>query len=267
MNIEEQLIPILKELLEQIKKKVTEPEQKWVQLDRDLKHDLDLYVKLSTHVKAALFRQNWKDGEVFEIPKDTPRDPWLAHVALEKHIEQCYGKQVDYRMLIKEQEDDFAAFEAVVVQNIKISLATFYDWRSGTFNQQIDQIRTVKEQLDNMDPERDWSIFKSKNKNKFLQPCPLVEVQDLKFEGYDDPALKPLKQGKLHRKEGVFKRAYKGYVGVLTPSGYFHLIPEPQKGEKFLGQPELTLDLTEYTLQPLMMNEKDPEEIGIFKLM
>jgi hypothetical protein len=267
-NIEEQLIPILKELLTQIKKKVTEPEQKWAQLDKDLKNDLDLFVKLSTHVKASLARQNWKGGvELIEIAKDTPKDPWLANISLQKHIDQCYGKQADYRMLIKEQEDDFAAFEAVVVQNIKISLSTFYEWRSGTFIQQVDQIKIMKGQLDEMDPERDWKIFKGKNKNRFLQPCPLVELSDLKFDGHDDPALKPIKQGRLLKKEGVFKRTFKAYTAVLTPSSYFHAIPEPPKGEKYLGLPELTLDLTEFTLQPLMMNEKDPEELGNFLMI
>jgi hypothetical protein len=186
----------------------------------------------------------------------------IIDIALQKHIDHCYSKQVDYRILIKEQEEDFAAFEAVVVQNIKISLATFYEWRSTTFSQQVDQIKVMKQQLDDMDPERDWGIFKNHNQNRFLQPCPLVEIADLKYQGHDDPSVRIVKQGRLQKKEGVFKRAYKPYWGVLTPSSYFHAIPELQKGEKFLGQPELTLDLTEYTLQPLMMNEKDPEEIG-----
>jgi hypothetical protein len=81
MNIEEQLIPILKELLGQIKKKVTEPDEKWVQLDKDLQHDLEAYVKLSNQLRASVAGQNWRaESEVPDVPKDTPKDPWLANL-------------------------------------------------------------------------------------------------------------------------------------------------------------------------------------------
>jgi hypothetical protein len=185
-------------------------------------------------------------------------------LALQKHIHHCHSKQGSYRLQIKAQEDDYAAFEAVVVQNIKISLATFYDWRSGNFSTQVDQIQFMKEQLGKMDPEQDWSIFKSNNQHRFLQDCSLVDIKSIEYDGFDDPSVKVIKIGKLQRKEGVFKRAYKPCEVALTSSNYFHAMPELQPGEKFYQQPELSIDLLDFTLTPLMMNEKDPEEICKF---
>lgn len=77
-NIEEQLVPILKELLGQIKKKINEPDQKWIQLDKDLNNDLELFIKYTTQVRQSLARQQWK-GEPMDsvdIPREVPRDPW-----------------------------------------------------------------------------------------------------------------------------------------------------------------------------------------------
>lgn len=173
--------------------------------------------------------------------------------------------QMEYRSRIIEQEEDFGAFEAVVVQNIKVSLATFYEWRSGTFGQQLDQIKEMQTQLTGMDPEKDWKTFKLRNDNRFLvTPSEFVQIAQVKYDGYDDPAVTIVKQGPMMKKEGVFKRSYKRIHAVLTYSSYFHAFPELAKGESLQGQaPELTVDLTECTLIPLMMNEKDPEEIGL----
>ncbi|KAJ3277153.1 hypothetical protein HDV01_000205 [Terramyces sp. JEL0728] len=264
-NIEEQLIPILKELLGEIKKKAADSDGKWTQLDKELASDLETYVRLAANVRTSLMRQQWKGehSEVPEIAKDAPRDPWIANQALQRHIAYCNSKQQEYRNKIMGQQEDFAAFEAVVVQNIKVSMSTFYEWRSSNFSQQVDQIKAMQSQLNQMDPERDWGLFASNNENRFLTPCPVVKVADLTYDGYDDPGLTIVKQGKLLRKEGVFKRAYKPTVGVLTQSGYLHALPELAPGEQFYQPPEISIDLTECTLAPLMMNEKEPEELAL----
>lgn len=83
-NIEEQLIPILKELLVEIKKRAAGDEQKWATLDRSLNQDLETFVKLSGHVRNSLMRQQWKgDTTDFpDIPRDTPKDPWIANIGI-----------------------------------------------------------------------------------------------------------------------------------------------------------------------------------------
>ncbi|KAJ3325901.1 hypothetical protein HDV06_002286 [Boothiomyces sp. JEL0866] len=264
-NIEDQLIPILKELLGEIKKKASDTDGKWTQLDKELSSDLETYIRLAANVRTSLMRQQWKgeNSEVPEVGKDTPRDPWIANQALQRHIAYCNSKQQEYRDKIIAQQEDFAAFEAVVVQNIKVSMSTFYEWRSSNFTQQVDQIKAMQTQLNQMDPERDWGLFAAGNEKRFLTPCPLVKLSDLTYDGHDDPGLTIVKQGKLLRKEGVFKRAYKPSVGVLTHSGFLHTLPELGPGEQFYQSPEISIDLAECTLAPLMMNEKEPEELAL----
>jgi hypothetical protein len=165
----------------------------------------------------------------------------------------------------KHKRKIFSAFEAVIVQNIKVSLATFYEWRAGTFGQQLDQIKVMQDQLGQMDPERDWHLFRYTHDNRFLvHDSNIVGIQDVKYDGHDDPDVKIVRQGRLLRKEGVFKRAYKPIYVVLTHASYLHCFPELAKGQNIQDMtPDLTIDLTECTLTPLMMNEKEPEEIGM----
>ncbi|KAJ2985546.1 hypothetical protein HDV02_000512, partial [Globomyces sp. JEL0801] len=49
-NIEDQLIPILKELLTSIKKKASDPDLKWSTLDKELSHAIETYTRLADHV-------------------------------------------------------------------------------------------------------------------------------------------------------------------------------------------------------------------------
>lgn len=81
-NIEDQLIPILKGLLGEIKRKSLD-DSKWGLLDKQLANDLDTYVRLAGHVRNSLMGQQWKGGDSTEVPVvsiDCPKDPWLANL-------------------------------------------------------------------------------------------------------------------------------------------------------------------------------------------
>lgn len=80
-NIEEQLIPILKELLTEIKKKAI-IDGKWAALDKSLETDLSTYVQLAANVRNSLMRQQWKgDSSNFpDVARDCPKDPWIANL-------------------------------------------------------------------------------------------------------------------------------------------------------------------------------------------
>lgn len=186
------------------------------------------------------------------------------NIALQKHIAACYKKQEGYRKQLIDQEEDFAAFEAVIIQNVKVSLATFYEWRHGNFSQQIDATKYMQDSLTKLHPEQDWDLFKYNNQDRFLVvPSAFVQVNQVCYDGYDDPGVTIVKQGRLLRKEGVFKRAYKPMTVVLTHSSYLHVFPELEKGQSLQTiVPESSIDLTDCILNPLMMNEKEPEEIG-----
>ena len=121
-------------------------------------------------------------------------------------------------------------------------------------------------QLGQLDPEIDWNMFRHHNDDRFLvAKSEFVQINQIHYDGFDDPGITIVKQGRLLRKEGVFKRAYKPVTAVLTHSSYLHVYPELlEKGQSFQNvAPELTIDLTECNLVPLMMNEKEPEEIAL----
>ncbi|KAH6591311.1 hypothetical protein BASA50_004498 [Batrachochytrium salamandrivorans] len=305
--VQTQLLPILKELLAEIRKKIADADKDWGVLDKEMKHDLDLFVKLSAYLRASLMRIQWKGddesgGSVGDMPKDVPKDPWLADRALKKHITHCNKKQDYYRTKLLQQQDTFAAFEKVIVQNIRVGLASFYEWKSSNSSRKLEQSRDMARHLDSMEADKDWAIFKRGNCDRFIDVdgagVPLVQISSIVYDGFDDPAIRIVRQGPMLRKEGVFKRSYRPVHIVLTASGYFHCLPpfgstsaagtpaigessspattggsliSPVGGSKpdfntvdaLLEAPELSLDLAECTMAPLNLSDKDPEDIVI----
>jgi hypothetical protein len=258
MNIEEQLIPILQELYGQIKKKISDPENLWTTLDRELLKDTATFQKLSTDLRGSIMKHQWKGDsmENMEIVKDAPRDPWITNLALQDHIQRCYTKQEKYKTYIQKQEEDLSAFEAAVLQNIKITMSTFYEWRAQASQQNLQDINIVKQRVDTLNPEQDWLTFRNSRKNIFVNNLKIPS--EIEYDGFDEPLITAVKSGRLTKKEGVFKKLYKPVDVVLTRTNYLYIIPE-----KNLALPDIILDLHDFTLQPLMMNEKEPEEIGI----
>ena len=87
-------------------------------------------------------------------------------------------------------------------------------------------------------------------------------MSDLTYDGYDDPLTKVIEEGTLFKKEsGMFSSIWKPYKVALTGAGFFHMInlsDGAKSGDIVL--PELSLDLSECTVGPLMLNDKEPEE-------
>jgi hypothetical protein len=83
-NIEEQLIPILKELLEQIKRRIGDPDNLWTSLDREMKIDIDTFVKLTQDLRSSLMKQQWKGDSMENLDsiKDAPSDPWVVNLGI-----------------------------------------------------------------------------------------------------------------------------------------------------------------------------------------
>ena len=78
--VDAQILPILKSLMVEVKKKALDVDKEWIQMDKDMTRDRDLYVKLVSNLRTALIRHQWK-GDVSSsssVDKDIPRDPWLV---------------------------------------------------------------------------------------------------------------------------------------------------------------------------------------------
>lgn len=260
--IREQLIPILKELLGEIRKKALDVDREWVVLDTSLGKDLELYVKLVANVRKALVGHQWREPD----SKDHAIDPWIANLALKKHISVCATKQDEYRSKLTAQQLSFSSFEIIVIQNIQVSLSTFFDYRSNCFAQQFDFAKQMSANITKISPKEDWSTFVQLHADRIFNPSlPLVTAKDLVYDGYDDFQMTAFKQGAMMRKEGVIVRTYKNVHIVLTRFGYLHIMPVLASGDPWPEAAEFSLDLSECTIQPLMMNEKEPEELTILE--
>ena len=178
----------------------------------------------------------------------------------------------------------------MIVQNIRVGLASFYEWQTSNYTKRLDQSRDMAKLLDTMEADKDWAIFRASNCDRFIDQdnVPLVDPANIIYDGCDDLAIRVVRQGSLLRKEGVFKRSYRPVNAVLSTSGYLHTLPplsstpigathsdtssaggpfsptgnKPDFSADFiLEMPELTLDLAEYTLLPLNLGDKDHKDI------
>ena len=185
---------------------------------------------------------------------------------LQIHLNNCYKKQIDVREQLKKQQASFQSFETLIMKNINVTLCTFFEFRTTTFSQQYELASDLSSSLKNMNAEADWSSFITSRTDKFITPdTPIVEVANVIYDGHEEFEVKPIKQGPLLRKEGVIVKSYKPIHCVLTQFGYFHIMPAIANGEIWPDVPDTSIDLTECSLQPLMMNEKDPEEIAFLE--
>lgn len=185
-------------------------------------------------------------------------------LVIKKHAANCFAKQSEYRKALIEQQKACGAFETIVYQNIKVALSLFFDHKSKTLSNDVDIVRAIKTNLAKVDIESDWDQFTRVYPEVFLQAeAAPVRCEDLTYDGFDDPLTKVVEQGTFYKKEsGMFKTSWKPFRVILTGAGYFHMMSQESIGE---GQvvPELSLDLSECTVGPLMLNDKEPEEFTL----
>jgi hypothetical protein len=243
-------LQILKDLCYDIQAFALDFSQDHSALDSALKDDLDAFVKLSANLRTALVNQQWRQNT---------RDPWLADMLLQKHIHSCVAKLPRDKLI--DQQLKFAAFEKVIVQTLTLSLAALSDAKTKILSKQLNSLAAFNKALAEVDPESDWNSFSLSN--NLPNHCPSPSIDAISYDGKHDDLTKIVKQGPLLRKEGVFKREYKPFYGILTTCGYFHTLPPQQSGSDLLiDNPDQSIDLNDWILQPLMMNEKEPEEIA-----
>jgi hypothetical protein len=259
--IESQILPILNSLIKEVKKKSLDDDKEWTELDREIISDKDTYIKLVSNLRSALVRIQWKDSPI-SSEKELQKDPWMANQLIIKHAMVCEKKQNKYREALTEQAKNFFAFETIILQNLKVALSLFFEFKAKSIGQNLDSTKSLQILLNQIDVHADWQNFQNYNQRLFSQiQGPLVQVKELTYDGYDDPLTKIIQQGTFLKKDvGMFKTSWKPFNAILTGSGFFHLFPLERKDA---DMPALSLDLSECTVGPLMLNEKEPEEFTI----
>ena len=79
INVNTELLPILKEMLEQVKRKLSDPTDSWTSLDTELKADMEKYIRLKNNLRSILVKYEDEDAA---SPRDLAKDPFLANTGI-----------------------------------------------------------------------------------------------------------------------------------------------------------------------------------------
>ncbi|TPX67215.1 hypothetical protein SpCBS45565_g03947 [Spizellomyces sp. 'palustris'] len=274
--IETHVVPTLRALLADLRKKASDADREWVGLDKELLRDKDLYVKLTSQLNLSLSKHHGETAESGEKESVVVKDPWAANINIKRHITTCIYKQEHYRQVLLGQQEHFATFEQSIVQTLRITLSTFFDWQSKDLAATQDTFKRLKATLHTLDPVKDWAEFTQRHADRIVEKdVPVVKENEVVYEGRDDPLVSAHKEGLMYRRDtGMkfgFRKNWKETLVVVTAAGYLHALPPAQSaqqqsqqdGEEAKTEPELSLYLPDCMIGPLMMNEKEPEEFVV----
>ncbi|KAJ3021398.1 hypothetical protein HKX48_008628 [Thoreauomyces humboldtii] len=286
--LENHVLPTLRSMLTDLRRKSQDADREWTSLDKELARDKDIYVKLAAQLQSALAKHN---GESYDGQdgKDTSgsviKDPWAANLNLKRHIATCVYKQDHYRAVLLAQQDHFATFESTIVQTLRVTLSSFFDWQKKDLDVSQDSFKKLKSTLHTIDVKKDWEAFRTRNLDRFVErDCPLLSEPQIAYQGREDPLIAANKEGLLYRRDtGIkfgFRKSWKETLVVVTTANYLHALPpqalsqpanlsssslteEKQEEVASRTEPELSLYLPDCVIGPLMMNEKEPEEFVV----
>ncbi|KAJ3181929.1 hypothetical protein HDU85_003446 [Gaertneriomyces sp. JEL0708] len=277
--LETHVLPKLRSLLADLRRKAADTDKEWISLDRELARDRDVYVKLTEQLKAALDTHSGLavDDSSTEVVSMTDKDPWTANLAVRCHVATCLYKQEHYHSSILSQQNHFATFECTIIQTLRVSLSTFFDWQTKDLTSSLDMFRKLKNSLHELDPVKDWTSFRQRHNDRILSlTAPKLVSENIWYEGQKDALVTSHKEGLLYRKDGGmrlgFKRSWKETWVLVSSAGYLHAFPPNvrpnsirQGGdeERENLEPELSLYLPDCVIGPMMANEKEPEEFVV----
>ncbi|RUS12785.1 hypothetical protein BC938DRAFT_478425, partial [Jimgerdemannia flammicorona] len=114
------------------------------------------------------------------------------------------------------------AFEGGVIEEIKTTVQTFYNWRANELYEYKGNAAAVTKALENLHPDSEWTHFVEMHKGLLVSDnARLKTPDDIDYENKGNPLVVTIKQGRMERKTGVLKNWNDRYY-VLTPIGYLH---------------------------------------------
>ncbi|KAJ3207432.1 hypothetical protein HDU67_007458 [Dinochytrium kinnereticum] len=269
-HIESETLPELKSLLAEVRKKSIDADKEWVALDKGLARDREVYGKLAANLKASIRRQVKVRGGAANpdlgVDKDVPRDPWIANIHIQRHINGLLKNQSDTREALASQEQNFAVFEQVTLQHLRLALTNHFVVSNKTHSAHISASTSITSSLESMNPSSDWEVFRRRRSDVILDRLqPLVRQQDVKYDGMNDPGCEAVKEGALMKRiPGVLRaKGFKPGYYALTVSGFLHGFPGPDAVES--GEPtEASVWLPDCTVGAKgALDAKEPYEFMI----
>lgn len=151
-------------------------------------------------------------------------DPYILHRGvLHRLSHQVLSENNHHNDLISVQ-NNFAAFEAHVVQVMQQAIEAFTQLAAGQAEKtralHMDMLRTFQ----NVPPEFEWANFTVRCAERLAQPNEAPRsVDTIKFANMDHSSTKPLIEGSLERKSrNKLSWGYSANYYVVTPSKFLH---------------------------------------------
>ncbi|KAJ3392845.1 hypothetical protein HDU84_003329 [Entophlyctis sp. JEL0112] len=294
--IANETLPSLKDLLAEISSKSMDSDAEWKELDRLLGSNRATFVKLSRALRSSIERMRILRGEnpdspvnkakLAKIPKDVPKDPWIANLALQRFIHSLRDEFPKTLEALVNQQSRILVFEKVVIQLLKPTLHSYFARSnpSASVNSKNDYASAVLSALDALDPDKDWQLFLERNKTSLVDPNSLeknlatvVVEREVKYEGMDHARCRFVREGTLLRNmPGILRsKGYKPCHYVLTVSGFLHGFADVKKdsvvevgstvdvGHFALGDPDFSLYLPDCLISLKGADGKEQKEFSI----
>ncbi|KAJ3080016.1 hypothetical protein HDU99_009516, partial [Rhizoclosmatium hyalinum] len=290
--IENETLPNLRDLFKEIASKSMDTDKEWVELDKLLANNRETYIKLTRALRHSIERQKIllsadpdspiNKSKLAHIPKDVPRDPWIANLAIQRFIHTLREEFPKTLEQLVNQQSRILVFEKVVIQLLKPTLNAYFSRRLSKGVAPTDPGFVLLRSLEALDPDKDWELFLQRNKTTLVDPASLengvaaaVVGREVKYEGMDHSRCQFVKEGTLLRNvPGILRsKGYKSSHFVLTVSHFIHGFAEEKKetsievgskidvGHFSLGDPEISLYLPDSITT--LANGKEGKEFTI----
>ncbi|ORY38858.1 hypothetical protein BCR33DRAFT_720520 [Rhizoclosmatium globosum] len=293
--IENETLPNLRDLFKEIVSKSMDTDKEWVELDKLLANNRETYIKLTRALRHSIERQKIllsadpdspiNKSKLAHIPKDVPRDPWIANLvpfSIQRFIHTLREEFPKTLEQLVNQQSRILVFEKVVIQLLKPTLNAYFSRRLSKGVAPTDPGFVLLRSLEALDPDKDWELFLQRNKTTLVDPASLengvaaaVVGREVKYEGMDHSRCQFVKEGTLLRNvPGILRsKGYKSSHFVLTVSHFIHGFAEEKKetsievgskidvGHFSLGDPEISLYLPDSVTT--LANGKEGKEFTI----
>ncbi|KAJ3122962.1 hypothetical protein HK100_011765 [Physocladia obscura] len=244
---ETETLPALRDLRAEVDAKAADAANEWGALDATLDANRRQWTALVRQLKVALVRvrlaldPNKDDAKarLANLPKDGPKDPWVANLAIQRFIHTLRLEFPKTLEALVNQQSRILVFEKVVIQLLKPIMQSYYARRLATASPKLSEsLQSIISALNAIDPDKDWQIFINQHKTILVDPAAIennyagtVIAREVQYEGMLHSRCRFVKEGSLLRNiPGILRsKGYKPAHYVLTVSGFLHGFSDEKK--------------------------------------
>ncbi len=180
-------------------------------------------------------------------------DPYVLNKGVQYRLHKQVLEENNNRNDLIAVQENFATFEAHVIQSFQQAMSLFLQLVSGQAERQKTMYGDMVGKCQNIPRDFEWINFLHRNSNVMIDPqSPRREASQLSYPNQDHKATQPLISGTLERKSRALGGigGYKLGYYVVTAARYFHQF-DSNDNFKSNPTPDLSLYLPDCTIGAL----------------